>query len=78
MTPERRTAEQHSILLQAKEQQACEEVPEIKEVTGYWTRGELNVAVMKGRIDEQAAKDYMEKNPKRFAKPLRRSNRYDR
>jgi phage terminase large subunit len=67
-----------SILLKAKEQQVSYEVAEIKEVKGYWTKGELNIAVAKGRVDEQAAREYMLKHENRFKKQKVGRSRYAR
>lgn len=69
-----------AILLQAKEQQTCEEVPDRKPITGYWTLGELNLAVQKGKIDEDARDEYIEENKdaKRFQKNVRSKSRYAR
>lgn len=67
-----------AILLQAKEQQTTEQVAEIKKVEGYWTKGELNLAVQDNRMDEQAARDYMDRHRERFYGNTRRRSRYAR
>jgi hypothetical protein len=66
------------ILLKARVQQVSFELAEIKEVTGYWTLGELNIAVAKGRVDEQAAKEYMLRHEDRFKKQKVGRSRYAR
>ena len=67
-----------AILLQICSQQLCEMTAEIEEVTGYWTQGELNIAVRDGRIEETAAKIYMQSHPERFKKYAQASSRYSR
>jgi phage terminase large subunit len=67
-----------AILLKAKEQQSCEEQAEVKKIEGYWTRVELEAAVIKGRVDEYAAKEYILENKDRFQRDNRRRSRYAR
>ena len=67
-----------AILLKAKEQQRAYELAEIKEVTGYWTKGELNLAVQQGRIEKEAAQKYIREHEKKFQNPLKRRSRYAR
>jgi phage terminase large subunit len=67
-----------AILLKAKEQQSCEEQAEKKVITGYWTRCELEAAVIKGNIDESTAKEYMLSQGDRFASTRRKGSRYAR
>jgi phage terminase large subunit len=67
-----------AILLKAKEQQVCEEVAEMKHIEGYWTKGELEAALYKGRVDEDAVREYM-LSAEHFQKNnLRRRSRYAR
>jgi len=67
-----------AILLKAKEQQTCEEQAEMKTIEGYWTLGELNVAVLKGKISEETMKEYLDKQKPRKGNELRRKSRYGR
>lgn len=70
-----------AILLKAKEQQSCEEQSELKHIEGYWTMGELNLAVKEGRIDEDTMREYVDNNRRRFDKQKnnnRRKSRYAR
>jgi phage terminase large subunit len=67
-----------AILLKAKEQQSCEEQAEVKKIEGYWTRCELEAAVIKGRVDEYAAREYMSENKDRFQRDNKRRSRYAR
>jgi phage terminase large subunit len=67
-----------AILLKAKEQQTGEEVAEMKHIEGYWTKGELEAALYKGRVDEDAVREYM-LSAEHFQKNnLRRKSRYAR
>jgi len=67
-----------SILLKAKEQQVGYEIAEIKVITGYWTKGELEIAVAKGKIDREVADNYMLEHENRFKKEVRRRSKYAR
>jgi phage terminase large subunit len=67
-----------AILLKARVQQKSYEVAEITKVEGYWTRGELNLAVAAGRVDEEAAKEYMQIHKDRFKKAKIARSRYAR
>ena len=67
-----------AILLQICSQQLCEMTAEIEEVIGYWTQGELNIAVRDGRMEEEAAKEYMQSHPERFKKYAKGASRYAR
>jgi len=67
-----------AILLQICSQQLCEMTAEIEKVTGYWTQGELNIAVRDGRIEETAAKEYMKNHPERFKRYKQGVSRYAR
>jgi hypothetical protein len=66
-----------AIMLKAQEQQSDHEIAEMKKIEGYWTRSELEVGVLKGRIDNAVARGYILDNKDRFEKPFRRS-RYAR
>jgi hypothetical protein len=67
-----------AILLKARVQQKSYEAAEIQKVEGYWTKGELEVAIYEGRLDEQAAKEYMIENEERFNRGKPRRSRYAR
>ena len=67
-----------AIMLQVCGQQFCEMTAEIEKVTGYWTQGELNIAVKEGRVVEEAAREYMQEHPERFKKYARGVSRYAR
>jgi phage terminase large subunit len=67
-----------AILLQACSQQFCEVQPEKKKIEGFWTRSELEVAVEKGKIDNEVVREYMLKYENRFKKQVRRKSRYGR
>jgi hypothetical protein len=69
------------ILLQAREQQSCDLIPDIKKIEGSWTREELEDAVFEGRIDRLAMEEY--KRTIGFyceeqSQPSERRNRYAR
>jgi hypothetical protein len=66
------------IMLKAKEQQVTYEIPEIKKISGYWTAGELNLALAQNRVSTEAVKEYKDRYNERFSKRERRVNRYAR
>jgi len=67
------------ILLKAKEQQSCEEQAEMKTIDGYWTKGELQVALRKGKISEDTMNDYISRQKPRPSERLHhRRSRYAR
>lgn len=67
-----------AILLKAKEQQSCEEQAEMKTIEGYWTMGELQVAIRQGRISEDTMREYLDRQKPRQGNTLRRKSRYAR
>jgi hypothetical protein len=67
-----------AILLKAKEQQSCEPTPEVKNIDGYWTKGELQLALRKGRISEDTMNEYIDRNARRFKKEQKGRSRYAR
>jgi phage terminase large subunit len=67
-----------AVMLQVCGQQFCEMTAEIEEVTGYWTQGELNIAVKEGRMEQEAAMAYMQEHPERFKRYKQGVSRYAR
>jgi hypothetical protein len=67
-----------AIMLQAKEQQVCYEIPEMQHIEGYWTLGELNLALADNRVSLDAVREYKEIYSHRFERKERRVNRYAR
>jgi len=68
----------YSILLQICSQQFTDLQPEVSHIEGYWTRGELNLALAAGRVDEDAVKEYMYEHSNRFQKEMRGASKYAR
>jgi len=67
------------IMLKAKEQQSCEEQAEMKTIDGYWTKGELQVALRKNRITEETMQEYLSRQKPRPSERLHtRRSRYAR
>ena len=67
-----------AILLQAQEQQVCEEIPEMKKIEGYWTKGELNLALQQGRVDKETVDEYILEHEYRFTSKERKVSKYAR